>query len=246
MKASERMGSIAQIQEYSLHDGDGIRTTVFFSGCPLRCRWCANPETWAQQGTSMTVKQVVDQVKRGAVFFRASGGGVAFSGGEAAAQPEFLNALVDAFDDLCIDMVLETSGYFDWSQMEPSLKKMSMVFVDIKHMDSAIHKRVTGTENALILENLRRLAGIGVPIVVRIPLIKDLNDSPENLRSTARFILEHCPSTPVELLPYHNYGVGKYRALGLEEPEFVVPNDKEVAAARAVMEEEGVRTVEYR
>lgn len=245
MNVSEHTGYISHIQEYSLHDGDGIRTTVFFSGCPLRCRWCANPETWAEPGTFMTVKQVVDKVLRGAVFFRTSGGGVTFSGGEAATQPAFLNALVDAFDDLCIDMVLETSGHFEWELMEPALKKMGMVFMDIKHMDPSTHREATGVGNTQILQNIRRVADIGVPVVIRIPLIKGVNDSAGNLRNTARFILESCPGTPVEILPYHAFGVGKYRALGLEEPVFVSPSDEEVAAARGVMEAEGVRTIQF-
>ena len=246
MNASELTGYVSHIQEYSIHDGDGIRTTVFLAGCPLRCRWCANPETWAKPGTLMTVGQVVDRVMRGAVFFRASGGGVTFSGGEATAQPEFFNALVEAFDEISIDMVLETSGHFDWEALEPALKRMSMIFLDIKHMDSVVHQQATGMENTLILENASRMATLGVPVVIRVPLIRGVNDSPENLRDTARFIRGNLPFCPVEVLPYHDFGIGKYREIGLEEPEFQVPDEEQMVKARHAFEAEGVQTLSCR
>ncbi len=243
MNVYELTGYVSHIQEYSIHDGDGIRTTVFLAGCPLRCRWCANPETWAKPGALMTVGQVVERVMGGAVFFRASGGGVTFSGGEAAAQPEFFSALTDAFDERCIDMVLETSGHFDWEAVEQSLKRMSMIFLDIKHINAEAHLQATGTGNALILENASRMANLGVPVVVRLPLILGVNDSPENLRDTARFVRENLPSSSAEVLPYHDFGTGKYRDMGFKEPEFQVPDEEQVMRVRYAIEAEGVQTI---
>jgi len=239
-------GVVSQIQEFSIHDGEGIRTTVFLAGCPLRCQWCANPETWEKQGTIMTVAEVVSRVLRSAVFFRASGGGVTFSGGEPGFQPEFLCGLIDAFDELGVDMAIETSGCFPWEEISEHLKKLSLIFVDIKQMDDRIHKAVTGAGNVAIQENIRRIGGLGIRTVVRIPLIKGINDSEENLRETARFVREAVPDGMIEILPYHIFASAKYTALGLDVPIFEVPTEDEMAHARANIEKEGVLTVEFR
>lgn len=239
-------GIVSQIQEFSIHDGDGIRTTVFLAGCPLRCQWCANPETWEKQGTVMTVAEVVSRVLRSAVFFRASGGGVTFSGGEPGFQPEFLCGLIDAFDELGMDMAIETSGCFPWEALAQHLKKLSLIFVDIKQMDDRTHKAVTGAGNEAIHENIRRIGGLGIRTVVRIPLIKGINASEENLRETARFVRAAVPNGMIEILPYHNFASAKYTALGLNAPAFEVPTENEMANARAIIEKEGVRTTEFR
>jgi len=240
------VGVVSQIQDFSIHDGEGIRTTIFLAGCPLRCQWCANPETWETQGILMTVEEVVQRVLRSVVFFRASGGGVTFSGGEPGLQPDFLNALIDAFDELGIDMAIETSGYFSWDALSQHLRKLTLIFVDIKHMDDRTHQNVTGTSNEMIQENIRRIGGLGIRTVVRIPLIKGINAGEENLRETARFIKEAIPEGLIEILPYHNFGYDKYIALGRNAPVFEVPTDDEVAYAKEIIEKEGVRTVEFR
>lgn len=239
-------GVVSQIQEFSVHDGDGIRTTVFMAGCPLRCQWCANPETWEKKGTVMTVEEVVQRVLRSAVFFRASGGGVTFSGGEPALQPGFLRALIDAFDDLGVDMAIETSGSFRWEELEHHIRKLSLVFVDIKHMDNVVHRSVTGKGNGDILENIKRIGRLRVRTIIRIPLIKGINDDEENLVETARFIREAVPEAQIEILPYHNFGSGKYSSLGLVPPMFEVPAAKDVERAQSIIEKAGMRTIEFR
>lgn len=246
MAAAGITGIVSQIQPFSVHDGDGIRTTIFLAGCPLRCLWCANPETWGLRGTAMTVREVVRIVMRNAVFFRASGGGVTFSGGEATAQPEFLKGLIDAFEELGTDMALETAGIFRWADLAAHLPRLSLTFADIKHMDTAVHRRLTGSGNSEILQNIRRMGLAGIPVVIRIPLIPGMNDSGENLRKTARFAGAAVPGCAIEILPYHDYAVSKYHALGLEPPAFDVPTREEVSRALEIIASEGIATVAYR
>ena len=241
----EVKGFVSQIQEFSVHDGDGIRTTIFLNGCPLRCQWCANPETWSSQGTAMSVTEVVSKVMGHGIFFRASGGGVTFSGGEAACQPEFLKALIEAFDDLGVDMALETACSFRWETLAHHLGRLSLIFADIKHMDDSIHRSLTGQGNAEILENIGHLGQLGIRMVIRIPLIPGVNDDEINLIETARFVRTVLPGTPIEILPYHNFGMSKYQALGLTAPVFEVPDRDDVARARTWIEREGVATTDF-
>lgn len=240
------LGRVAEIQPLSVHDGDGIRTVVFLAGCPLRCLWCANPETWASPGAMMTALQVVERVMRDGVFFRASGGGVTFSGGEATEQPEFLKALIEAFGVLGVDMALETACTFRWEDLSGHLGGFSRIFADIKHMDANVHRQVTGRENTEILQNIRRIGTLGIPVTLRIPLIPGINDTAENLTATARFAAEAVPGAAIEVLPYHSLGTDKCRALAMTPPTFRVPDAAAVNAARRIIEAAGVETVSWR
>lgn len=140
-------GYLMQLQNFSVNDGDGIRTVVFMASCPLRCTWCANPEGqtcrnamthWAETG------DVLKKLRQQEIFYRYSGGGVTFSGGEATAQPPFLAELVDALYDDGISLALETCGQFDFAALRPVLQKMDLLFMDLKHPDTQAHRRFTG------------------------------------------------------------------------------------------------------
>ena len=173
-------GYIMQLQHFSVNDGDGIRTIVFMAGCPLRCAWCANPEGQTRRN-AMThwaeTEDILAELRHQAIFFRQSGGGVTFSGGEATAQPDFLREMVDALYDEGFSLAIETCGYFDYAQMAPTLRKMDTIFIDIKHIDPRQHHAFTGVDNALILQNIRRASDEGLPLVVRIPTIVGVNDA---------------------------------------------------------------------
>lgn len=243
--AAEQTGIVSRIQDFSVNDGEGLRTIVFLAGCPLRCKWCANPEMWTRTGEELTVASVVAKVMRGAPFFRASGGGVTFSGGEACSQPEFLAALIEAFDDLGIDMTLETCGVFAWEPLAAHLGRLSLVFVDIKHMDDISHRRLTGRGNTEILANIRRMGELGLRTIIRIPLVPGANDDRLNLERTAAFVRQAVPDGCIEILPYHNYGDHKYRDLGLTPPTFAIPTAEAIRAARNCIEQAGVATVDF-
>ncbi len=296
-------GKILQLQHYSVNDGNGIRTIVFFAGCPLRCRWCANPEglqaqnrimyiasrcircgrctdvcprqigcdlngsgerprcigcgicatacpAHARKNTvrEMTVEQVLGWLEKNLLFYRVSGGGVTYSGGECTQQVEFLDALSHAVYDMGLDQAVETSGYFSLEKLQPTLDLMDLLFIDIKHMDSEKHRQYTGVDNGLILQNLAALGEQGKNIVVRIPTVMGINGDEENVRRTARFVKLHVPAPKLELLPYHSYGADKYTQLGLpyDEQDFRRPSDEELARLRQIVEEEGVEVVSFR
>ncbi|HCL79554.1 MAG TPA: glycyl-radical enzyme activating protein, partial [Synergistaceae bacterium] len=149
---------VSQIQHMSVNDGEGIRTTVFLSGCTLRCKWCSNPETWSPLpvegrlpdgstevfGRFMTASEVVEEIRPSMIFFRASGGGVTWSGGGPFLFPDNLRILVTACAELGISQAAETSCNFEWDQCEDILAMLDFLFVDIKHMDSARHRALTG------------------------------------------------------------------------------------------------------
>lgn len=198
-------------------------------------------------GSEMSVEDVVDRVMRHKIFFQASGGGVTFSGGEATYQTEFFNALVDAFYDLGIHMTLETSGYFNWDAVAESLSRMDLIFADIKHMDPQMHLKATGQDNRLILENLRKLGALGVDVIVRIPVIPDVNDTDENLRLTALFVREALPGALIELLPYHGYGAYKFEALDLldQSDTYETPAEDALLRMKQIITDCGVGIAEY-
>ena len=150
-----------------------------------------------------------------------------------------------------IDLALETCGHFTWDNVVPVLDRMNHVFFDLKAVDVSLHKQLTGTDNALILENLRRMETIRRPdfrLVVRIPLVPGANDTEDNLRRSADFISRHLPGTAVELLAYHQLGNHKFDALNLGHlaENYRVPAQADMERAREIFTTRGVPLTEYR
>lgn len=196
----------------------------------------------------MSVEDVLSVIERDRVFYRQSGGGVTFSGGEALAQTDFLQELVAGCWSRGVPMVLETCGYFSWARSKDILAKMDLIFFDIKHTDPAIHKQLTGRDNRVILQNAVRIARATFPLVIRVPLIPTVNDDIENITDTAIFISENLDGVlGVEILPYHTLGKGKFESIGLEyQLDHLVPPDKEdVARARKVFRDFGIDILHY-
>ncbi len=253
---------VSQMQHFSVNDGEGIRSTVFLSGCPLRCRWCCNPETWTPTpksgrlpggkeetfGCFLTVAEVMKELARQTIFYRESGGGVTWSGGEPFFFPGNLRALVRACEDRGIPQAVETTCHFDWDECADIVGRLDFVFADIKHMDGDVHERLTGIGNERILLNLKRLGEVGVDAVVRVPLLSGVNDDEENVARTARFVREHFRRPKIELLPYHDFGRTKYRMLGMEafRAEFETPTKERVASLEMLIHSEGVEPVSFR
>lgn len=245
-------GYLMQLQNFSVNDGDGIRTTVFMAGCPLRCAWCANPEGqtcrnamthWAE------TEDVLKKLRQQGIFYRYSGGGVTFSGGEATAQPQFLAEMADALYDDGISLALETCGQFDFAALRPVLQKMDLIFMDLKHPDTQPHRRFTGVGNETILENLQNTAALGVPLVVRIPTILGVNGDDATMGKAFEFIRSHCPGAKLELLPYHRYGEAKYAKLGLPKPaaDFATPSKAQLAHwGKMAAQTYGLEVVSYK
>ncbi len=237
-------GIVADIQRASVHDGPGIRTTVFFKGCPLNCAWCHNPECIRFQpelmyypekcigcgqcekgcfsgakvicGKEMTVQQVLGEVLQDKAYYGTEGG-VTFSGGEAMAQPEFLSALIDACKAEGIHCALETSLLmYD----EEIFRKLDLIMADLKIWDEGLHQQYTGVKNTRIKDNFRKLNKLGIPIIARTPVIPEIQQGVSEISAFLRS-LENV--TAYELLPYHPLGNGKREALGQKADGFTIP-----------------------
>jgi pyruvate formate lyase activating enzyme len=162
----------------------------------------------------MQSKDITDEVRQHWRIFMQSGGGVTCSGGEALAQPEFLRALLqNLHDELGFHTCIDTSGHAAWSIWESILPYTDMVLLDIKHMDSAKHKKGAGQENLLILENAGKLGSLCVPTLIRLPLIPGFNDDDDNINALGAFMKDKGLAS-IEILPYHSYGAAKHEALG--------------------------------
>lgn len=282
-KGAEPTGLVTDFQRFSIHDGPGIRTIVFLKGCPLRCAWCANPETMSSapeimhmprncigcgkciqacpagcfsasegggvkldrrdcllpgcnacqkvcyanaitiSGRYLRVDEVMEVVLRDREFYQRTGGGVTFSGGEPFAQPRFLLELARASKERLLHTAVETCAHVPWKIMEPVLPFLDLALMDIKHMDGEAHRRGTGHDNRLILENLSRLDGWGIPLRIRMPLVPGFNDSEENMRATAGHIAALNNLQALDILPYHRIGESKWRQLEREYSMSGVP-----------------------
>ena len=221
-------GRVLRIAKGSIHDGDGLRTVVFLKGCPLRCIWCASPESQEVEyshgyGQNMTAEEVFGEISKEEIFYFHSGGGVTISGGEPLMQPDFSLALIRQCKKVGINTAIETSAYGDYSAVEKLLPQLDVIYVDLKLMDEQLHIKQTGVSNKTVLENLRRLAAgeFQGKLRVRIPLVPSINMDNDNMEDgQIRAAAEFCQSLAkldfVEFLPYHRLGVDTYRKLGRE------------------------------
>ena len=221
-------GRIFDIQRYSIHDGDGIRTIVFLKGCIFRCRWCCNPESQDFDiepmivqgeekiiGRDVTVKEVMDIVEKDRPYYRRTGGGLTLSGGECLCQPKFATALLRAANESGISTAIETIGHANTDVIEGILPYLDQCLMDIKHMDTSKHKEYIGWGNEKILENARFIAQSGqTELSIRVPVIPGFNDSPEEIRAIAEFVKSLKNVRRMHLLPYHRLGQDKYDGLG--------------------------------
>jgi pyruvate formate lyase activating enzyme len=232
------MGIIFDIKRFAIHDGPGIRTTIFMKGCPLACSWCHNPESIGREickmprekrvgthvfkemetvGREITVDELMTEVLREKIFMDESGGGVTFSGGEPLYQPEFLLESLKACADAQIHTVVDTSGYASTQVIEKIAPFTNLFLFDLKLIDDKLHRSFTGVSNVLILRNFDWLLEHDSHLRVRIPIIPGVTDSPENLTGIATFLkTRNFPWKDVDLLPFHATAGHKYASLGLK------------------------------
>jgi pyruvate formate lyase activating enzyme len=265
------LGIVFDIKKFSIHDGPGIRTTVFFKGCPLRCTWCHNPEGLSFQpelmwydtrcigardclsacpvhaleltpqgmridrercdacgacaevcpasaleviGRGWTPEALFAEVRKDTVFYETSDGGVTFSGGEPMAQADFLLTLARLCHEAGLHVALDTCGVAPWARYESALPLVDLVLYDLKLYDRDRHKASTGTDNARILENARRIAAAGKSMWIRTPIIPGHTEDPANIAALGDFIAAELPTVQRwDLLAYTNLGQPKYHRL---------------------------------
>jgi len=294
-------GLVFDIQRYSLHDGPGIRTIIFLKGCPLKCKWCSNPESqqtgpqlfftksrcircglcvkscpnnevvmtkdgirvnwdavdntnlqWTKacptgalsiKGEWMTVEEAFYEIMKDEVFFRQSGGGVTLSGGEPLMQSQFAFELLKKVQEEGISTAVETTGAVQKEVLLAVAPYVDLFLYDFKHCDNDAHIKYIGASNTLIKSNLKALAEAGADIMVRTPLIPGINDSKECIAGIMG-TLKSFGIKKFSLLPFHQYGSGKYESIGAcyELKGLSVPDSEHVESLKNMIEKEGFIT----
>ena len=257
-------GMVFDIQRLSVHDGPGIRTTVFLKGCPLRCVWCHNPETISFEpemivdeskcigcgkcdegcysgakrwvGTQKTVGQVLKEVLLDQPYY-GEDGGVTISGGEPTCQPVFTRELLKACKEAGISCGVESNLSVDWAILKEIASLCDVFMCDLKIWDSDLHKKYTRVGNERIIENLKKLDTIGIPIILRTPIIPGINDNAEQIKPIAQLAATLKNLKYYELLPYHPLGLSKKLAGKEQKPRFEKP-PKETMSALAQLAKE--------
>ncbi len=289
---------ITDIERYAVHDGPGIRTVVFFKGCPIRCLWCQNPETnhvypeimfrkdscigcmecvsacpeqaiafgktgfdfdrskcivcgkcadvcptKAREisGKIMPFEKVLEDVLADKTFYENTGGGVTVSGGEPTMQTEFICDLFKCVKEKGIHTAMETCGYCESKEFRRAIEYCDMILFDIKHTDSDMHKKFTGVRTEWIMENLKTAQQMQKDIIIRIPLIPNVNDSDENLHRTAQ-IAKEVGAREIHILPFHQAGESKWDSLGREYEceSWQLPEEELLKHAEDILKESGI------
>lgn len=228
-------GVVFDIKHYAVHDGPGIRQTIFFKGCPMRCQWCHNPESQSAQiekycqqnhlgekvfmrdkkiGWVATTEELLKEIEKDVVFFEESGGGVTFSGGEPLEQFDFVYDLAYKCKERGIHTAIDTCGYAGTKQIDQLTKVIDLFLYDLKLIDSEEHYKYTGVENDLIISNLRFLDMLEQEVIVRFPLIPDITTRPENVKGMVELMSSLTNIKKIDVLPYHNIAKEKYTRFG--------------------------------
>jgi pyruvate formate lyase activating enzyme len=231
-------GLIFSVKRYSIHDGQGIRVTFFMKGCPLRCRWCHNPEGISpipesvvktnrigthefshveEAGKYFTIDSVMEILDKEQVFMNHSNGGVTFSGGEPMMQTEFLLEVLRTCKEKGYHTAVDTSGYSSAQNLKSIIPYTDLFLFDIKHLDESRHIELTGASNKDIINNYLLLTKCEKDMYVRIPIIPDMNDDDDYLKRLRDFlILTKTDSVKrINLLPYHKIGSSKYKKFNI-------------------------------
>ena len=234
---SKMTGIIFDIDHFAVNDGKGIRTAIYFKGCPLRCLWCHSPESQSNEietihntenhqtkakktiGRYITVSDLINEILPQKVFFDNSGGGVTITGGEPLMQPEFLIKLFEALRNENIHTIIETSMMCDPNIIKSLHSLADVFYCDIKIVNPAKHKEFTGTDNFVIMQNIRALARYrrNKNIVLRVPLIPGYTDSTQDIEKIIRFAKD-IGLTDIHLLPYNPTAPAKYEWFNMKYP----------------------------
>ncbi len=206
---------VFDIQRFSIHDGPGIRTTVFLEGCPLRCAWCQNPEGLvAGRAPALPVSAILAEVLADRDFYAVSGGGLTLSGGEPLMHLGRAHALLAEAKRHALHTCVQTSGAVAEGHLAAVLALVDLFQFDLKHMDPERHRALTGADPARIHANAAYLVANGAAVAFRMPLVPGVNDAAVNLDAVAGF-LSALGATALELVPYHRLYLDKYRDLGM-------------------------------
>lgn len=226
-------------------DGPGTRFVVFTSGCPLRCLYCHNPETWRMRdGHRTSVDDLMTEITKYRRFIEVSGGGVTVSGGEPLLQPAFTAEILHRAKQWGLHTALDTSGYLGARATDTLLADVDLVLLDIKSWDPGRYRRLTGGEITPTLTFARRLSDMGKTMWVRFVLVPGLTDDLADIDHIASFVATLDTVERVDVLPFHTLGTSKYTALGLSFPlaGTPAPDQELVNRVRATFAHHGIPT----
>jgi len=232
-----RSGIIFDIKRFAVHDGPGIRTTIFLKGCPLNCIWCHNPEGISSDlqniksqtkigqrifysykiiGKEVSTDIVVDEILKDKIFYDESKGGVTFSGGEPLCQIDFLYELLTKCKEYNLHTTVDTCGYASLKDLKQIVSLTDLFLYDLKIINDKMHKKCTGVSNKIILSNLEYLIMKKAKVIVRIPIIPSINDQAENINDVIDYLQKVKFKSTIELLPFHNAADNKYKNLEIK------------------------------
>ena len=232
-------GIVFDIKRFAIHDGPGIRTTVFIKGCSLDCWWCHNPESrdrniqeqsdvplrkcpdlfprdYTQIGKEVSVSEIMKIVLRDRIYYEESGGGVTFSGGEPFINPGFLSDLLRNAKKEGLHTTVDTTGFTPKENIESVIDLVDLFLYDLKFIDDEKHKLYTGVSNKIILDNLDFLNKKNTNVLIRIALIPEITDTDENLNNIIEYLKGNNFNFPIECLPYNPVGESKYDRMNIE------------------------------
>jgi pyruvate formate lyase activating enzyme len=238
-KNGELTAYIHSVETAGMVDGPGIRYTIFFHGCALRCKYCHNPDTWKLAGgLEMTVEELLKDVMLYRSFMRFSGGGVTVTGGDPFMQPEFLIELLKALKSEGIHTALDTAGYTSSSNAEKALDKTDLLLLDIKSIDPKVYRDITGLGIDATLRTLDVAYSKGIETWIRFVLIPGLTDNFDHIRQMRDYLKRYDNISKIEVLPFHKMGEYKWAELGIEYElaDTQPPNAETLATAKDILE----------
>lgn len=249
MMEARRKGEIGLVHSWEMVtavDGPGTRMTLFLSGCPLRCLFCHNPDTMGmKEGTVETADSILRRLKRRRPVFKASGGGLTISGGEALFQIEFTRRILAGAHEMGIHTCVDTSGYLGARLTDEDLDNIDLFLLDVKSSDPETYFKVTGRELQPTIDFGDRLAQKNKPVWARFVLVPGLTDDPDNIAGVADIVARWPNVERMEVLPFHNMGQDKWKALGLDYQlkDVRPPSEEDVEAAMEIFRSRGLHVL---
>lgn len=233
-------GRIHSFESFGTVDGPGIRFVIFMQGCPFRCLYCHNPDTWSSEsGDLYCVEDVFDKIKRYIPYFKNSGGGITVSGGEPLIQVEFITELFKKCKEEGIHTAVDTNGFVDSNSagVNALLDYTDLVLLDIKHIDDEKHKSLTGLTNMKVLKFAQHLSKRQIPVWIRYVVVPGLTDFEPDVKKLGKFIEGLSNIENIELLPFHKIGEYKWKELELDYKLYDTPpaDENDIERVRRIL-----------
>ena len=237
------IGRIHSIETCGTLDGPGIRYVAFFQGCPLRCKYCHNPDTWVKSGgTEYTTNELLQDIKKYKSYITPNGGGFTAGGGEPLMQPEFLLELFKKLKKIGVHTAIDTSGYAELDTVKEVLKYTDLVLLDIKSINPETFKKITAQEIDLTLALAKYLNEKNIPVWIRNVIVPELSDNIEDIENLAKYLKTLSNIEKVQFLPFHKMGEFKWEALNIKYDlaETEAPEKQVMSHIKEIFKQQGL------